>query len=162
MQEELSPDAQLRCIRVWGDAHGYYVPDEYVFIDNGISGRKAKKRHDFLRMIGLAKTKPASPFEAILLWKFNRFARNQEESIVYKSMLRKKCNVDVISTTQQTTKDIYGDLIERIIEWTDEFYSIQLGEDVFRGMTENALRGNFQASPAFGYKVEKRTRTSHC
>lgn len=155
MQEELSPDAQLRCIRVWGDAHGYYVPDEYVFIDNGISGRKAKKRHDFLRMIGLAKTKPASPFEAILLWKFNRFARNQEESIVYKSMLRKKCNVDVISTTQQTTKDIYGDLIERIIEWTDEFYSIQLGEDVFRGMTENALRGNFQASPAFGYKVEK-------
>lgn len=81
MQEELSPDAQLRCIRVWGDAHGYYVPDEYVFIDNGISGRKAKKRHDFLRMIGLAKTKPASPFEAILLWKFNRFARNQEESI---------------------------------------------------------------------------------
>lgn len=154
MQEELSPDAQLRCIKAWGDAHDYYVPDEFVFIDSGISGRKAKKRHDFLRMIGLAKMKP-SPFEAILLWKFNRFARNQEESIFYKSMLRKKCKVDVISTTQQTTKDIYGDLIERIIEWTDEFFSIQLGEDVKRGMTENALRGNFQASPAFGYKVEK-------
>lgn len=156
MQEELSPDAQLRCIRDWGNAHGYYIPDEFVFIDNGISGRKAKKRHAFLRMIALAKTKPTSPFEAILLWKFNRFARNQEESIVYKSMLRKKCNVDVISTTQQTTKDIYGDLIERIIEWTDEFYSIQLGEDVKRGMTENALRGNFQSSPAFGYKVEQK------
>ena len=56
MQEELSPDAQLRCIRDWGNVHGYYIPDEYVFIDNGISGRKAKKRHDFLRMIGLAKT----------------------------------------------------------------------------------------------------------
>ena len=51
MQEELSPDAQLRCIRDWGNVHGYYIPDEYVFIDNGISGRKAKKRHDFLRMI---------------------------------------------------------------------------------------------------------------
>ena len=80
MQEELSPDAQLRFIRTWADAQGYYVPDEFVFIDSGISGRKAKKRHDFLRMIGLAKMKP-SPFEAILLWKFNRFARNQEESI---------------------------------------------------------------------------------
>lgn len=42
MQEELSPDAQLRCIRDWGNVHGYYIPDEYVFIDNGISGRKAK------------------------------------------------------------------------------------------------------------------------
>ena len=55
MQEELSPDAQLRFIRTWADAHGYYVPDEFVFIDSGISGRKAKKRHDFLRMVGLAK-----------------------------------------------------------------------------------------------------------
>ena len=81
MQEELSPDAQLRCIRDWGNVHGYYIPDEYVFIDNGISGRKAKKRHDFLRMIGLAKTKPASPFEAILLWKFNRFARNKKKAL---------------------------------------------------------------------------------
>ena len=34
MQEELSPDAQLRCIRDWGNVHGYYIPDEYVFIDN--------------------------------------------------------------------------------------------------------------------------------
>ena len=41
MQEELSPDAQLRFIRTWADAHGYYVPDEFVFIDSGISGRKA-------------------------------------------------------------------------------------------------------------------------
>lgn len=31
MQEELSPDAQLRCIRDWGNVHGYYIPDEYVF-----------------------------------------------------------------------------------------------------------------------------------
>ncbi len=30
MQEELSPDAQLRCIRDWGNVHGYYIPDEYV------------------------------------------------------------------------------------------------------------------------------------
>ena len=33
MQEELSPDAQLRCIRDWGNVHGYYIPDEYVFIE---------------------------------------------------------------------------------------------------------------------------------
>ena len=153
MQEELSPDAQLRLIREYCDRHNYILPEEYIFMDIGISGKKAEKRNDFMRMISLAKQKQGSPFEAILVWKFNRFARNQEESIVYKSMLRNKCNVDVISLTQTITEDIYGGLIERIIEWTDEFYSIQLAEDVTRGMTENALRGNFQASPALGYRV---------
>ena len=37
-------------------------------------------------MIGTAKQKPR-PFDAILLWKFSRFARNREDSIVYKLSL---------------------------------------------------------------------------
>ena len=42
----------------------------------------------FNRMIGLAKQNQ-SHFECILLWKYSRFAHNREDSIVYKSMLRK-------------------------------------------------------------------------
>ena len=155
MQEELSPDAQIRLIKEWASGHGYDLPEEFVFIDKGISGRKVKKRPAFLRMISMAKSKP-SPFDAILVWKFSRFARNQEESIVYKAMLRNKHKIDVISISEPISDDVYGGLIERIIEWMDEFYSIRLAEDVKRGMTENALRGNFQASPAFGYKVEQK------
>ena len=154
MQEELSPDAQIRLIKEWTNGHGYDLPEEFIFIDKGISGRKVRKRPSFLRMISMAKSKP-SPFDAILVWKFSRFARNQEESIVYKAMLRNKHKIDVISISEPISDDVYGGLIERIIEWMDEFYSIRLAEDVKRGMTENALRGNFQSSPAFGYKVEK-------
>lgn len=154
MQEELSPDAQIRLIKEWANGHGYDLPEEFIFIDKGISGRKVRKRPSFLRMISMAKSKP-SPFDAILVWKFSRFARNQEESIVYKAMLRNKHKIDVISISEPISDDVYGGLIERIIEWMDEFYSIRLAEDVKRGMTENALRGNFQSSPAFGYKVEK-------
>ena len=155
MQEELSPDAQIRLIKEWANGHGYDLPEEFIFIDKGISGRKVKKRPAFLRMIAMAKSKP-SPFDAILVWKFSRFARNQEESIVYKAMLRNKHKIDVISISEPISDDVYGGLIERIIEWMDEFYSIRLAEDVKRGMTENALRGNFQAPPAFGYKVEQK------
>ncbi len=35
----------------------------------------------------MAKSKE-HPFDIILVWKFSRFARNQEESIVYKSLLK--------------------------------------------------------------------------
>lgn len=35
----------------------------------------------------------------------------------------------------------------------DEYYSIRLSGEVTRGMTENAMRGNFQSSPPLGYMV---------
>lgn len=153
MQEELSPDAQRRLIIDYAKTHDMVISNDYIFVDKGISGRTAEKRPEFMRMIELAKTKPQSPFDVILIWKFSRFARNQEESIVYKSLLRKQCNVEVVSISEPTASDMFGGLIERIIEWMDEFYSIRLGEDVTRGMTEKALRGGYQASPPIGYKI---------
>jgi DNA invertase Pin-like site-specific DNA recombinase len=151
-QEELSPDAQKRLIIDYAKSHDMIISNDYIFLDSGISGRTAQKRPAFMRMIELAKSKP-SPFDVILIWKFSRFARNQEESIVYKSLLRKQCNVEVVSITEPTTGDMFGGLIERIIEWMDEFYSIRLAEDVTRGMTEKALRGGYQASPPLGYTI---------
>ena len=87
-QEELSPDAQKRLLLDYAKKHKILIKDEHIFIENGISGRNARKRPEFQKMISLAKSKPA-PFQVILVWKFSRFARNQEESIVYKSMLKK-------------------------------------------------------------------------
>lgn len=88
-------------------------------------------------MIGLAKQKPA-PFSAILVWKFSRFARNQEESIVYKSMLKKN-DVSVISCSETLDEENpFSSLIERIIEWMDEYYSIRLSGEVLRGMSEKS------------------------
>lgn len=148
-QEELSPDSQKRLILDHAKSNGIVIPDEYIFMENGISGRKADKRPQFQKMIALAKS---GKFEVILLWKFSRFARNQEESIVYKSML-KKVNVDVISVSEPLVDGPFGSLIERIIEWMDEFYSIRLSGDVTRGMTEKAMRGGYQCKPPLGYRV---------
>ena len=87
-QDELSPDAQLRLLKEYAQGHDLLLPEEYIFWEIGVSGRKAERRPEFLRMISLAKSHP-SPFQYILVWKFSRFARNQEESIVYKSLLQK-------------------------------------------------------------------------
>ena len=87
-QDEYSPDSQLKLIRERAAKDGVEIPDEYVFYDDGISGRSTKKRNDFNRMVAMAKEKD-HPFEVIYVWKFSRFARNQEQSIVYKNLLRK-------------------------------------------------------------------------
>lgn len=151
-QEELSPDAQKRLLLDYAEKHDMLVSSEFIFLDGGISGKRADKRPDFQQMIGLAKSKE-HPFDVILVWKFSRFARNQEESIVYKSLLKKN-NVDVISISEPLIDGPFGSLIERIIEWMDEYYSIRLSGEVTRGMTENAMRGRYQAKPPLGYEVK--------
>ena len=151
-QDEYSPDSQLKKIREYAAKEGYYIPEEYVFYDDGISGRTAKKRGDFNRMIGMAKEKD-HPFETIFVWKFSRFARNQEEAMVYKNLLRKN-GTSVISVSEPVPEGPFGSLIERIIEWMDEFYSINLAAEVTRGMTEKASRGEPNTPPPFGYYMK--------
>lgn len=150
-QTELSPDSQIKEIRKYAKQHGYIVPNEYIFRDDGISGRKAEKRPEFIRMIATAKQKPA-PFSAVLLWKFSRFARNQEESIFYKGMLSRN-DIEVKSISEPIIDGPFGSLIERIIEWFDEFYSINLSGEVKRGMTEKVERGGAVSIPSFGYDI---------
>jgi DNA invertase Pin-like site-specific DNA recombinase len=148
-QDEYSPDSQLKKIREYAAREGYLIPDDYVFYDDGISGKSVKKRDDFNRMIAIAKEK-THPFEAIFVWKFSRFARNQEESMVYKNLLRKK-GVTVISVSEPIPEGHYGTLIERVIEWMDEFYLVNLGTEVERGMIERFSRGEPVVPPPYGY-----------
>ncbi|OYO90813.1 recombinase family protein, partial [Lachnotalea glycerini] len=152
-QEELSPDAQRRLLLDYAKKNSIIIPAEHIYIENGISGRKADKRPQFQKMISIAKSKE-HPFDIILVWKYSRFARNQEESIVYKSLLKKN-NIDVISISEPLIDGPFGSLIERIIEWMDEYYSIRLSGEVMRGMTEKALRGGYQAIAPLGYDTIK-------
>ena len=148
-QDEYSPDSQLKKIREYAAREGYMIPDEYVFYDDGISGRSVKKRDDFNRMIAIAKEK-THPFDVIYVWKFSRFCRNQEESMVYKNLLKKK-GVSVVSVSEPIPEGHFGTLLERVIEWMDEFYLVNLGAEVMRGMTEKASRGEPTCAPPFGY-----------
>lgn len=153
-QLEYSPDSQLKIIREYASKNGYILPEEYVFMEEeGRSGRSASRRTEFQKVIALAKS-PEHPFDAILLWKFSRFARNQEEAILYKNRLLKS-GVSVISISEPLPEGPFGSLIERIIEWEDEYYSINLAQEVRRGMEEKARRGQLQSTPAYGYRVDK-------
>ncbi len=112
---------------------------------------KTTARPDFREMIAMARRR-SKPFDAILIWKFARFARNREDSIVYKTLLR-KIGIKVISINEPIEDTATGKLMEAIIESMDEFYSANLGEEVTRGMRESASRGFYIASYApYGYR----------
>ena len=149
-QLEFSPEAQKRALIKYANDNGYLVYEKNIFIDEGISGRKAEKRPAFMEMIARAK-ETDKPYEYILVHKFDRFARSREDSVVYKSLLKKECGVKVISITESIEDDKFSIILEAMLEAMAEYYSINLSEEVKKGMTEKALRGGLQTSPPFGY-----------
>lgn len=150
---DLSISAQLHALQDYANKNGHHVVRE--FVDEAESG-KTTDRPAFRDMIAQAR-RTSKPFDLILVWKYSRFARNREDSIIFKTMLR-KAGVQVISITEPFEDTPTGRLLEAMIESLDEFYSANLGEEVTRGMRESASRGFYVASYApYGYRKVKVT-----
>ena len=154
-QTEYSPDAQLKALKHYAKQNNIVLTNEHIYIDEGISGRKADKRPAFQLMVATAKSKP-KPFDVILVHKFDRFARSREDSVVYKSLLKREADVKVISTTESIEDDKFSVILEAMLEAMAEYYSLNLAEEVLKGMTEKAHRGEYQTAPPFGYKMENK------
>ena len=140
--------SQLRLLHEYALKHNMEVVKEYI--DEGESALSIN-RPAFLDMIAETK-KRFSPFQAILVWKLSRFARNRQDSILYKSILRKR-GIEVISISEPIDDTPQGQLMEGMIEVIDEFYSAVLAQETLRGMIENARKGNRNGGfPIYGYK----------
>ncbi len=150
-QTEFSPDAQRRELEAYARSHDLLLEEAHIYVDEGISGRQARRRPGFMAMIRAAR-EPEHPFDVILVHKYDRFARSREDSVVYKSMLR-RCGVEVVSIKEPIAEGNYAGVMEAIYESFAEAYSVNLGQEVKKGMTEKALRGQLQAPPPFGYRL---------
>ena len=158
-QTDYSPSAQLADIREYARQNGYYIPDEFVFMDEGISGKRADKRPAFQSMIRQARKK-SNHIQYIIVHKFDRFARNKEDSVLYKALL-KKDGVKVISVKEPIPQDDkFAVIYESMLEAMAEYYSLNLAEEVNKTMIKKAQAGEWQATAPFGYKNEKPLRRS--
>lgn len=154
-QTEFSPEAQLKLIKKYAKDNNIILTKEHIYIDKGKSGKRADKRPEFMKMIATAKSKP-KPFDIILVHKFDRFARSREDSIVYKSLLKREAGIKVVSITESIEDDKFSVILEAMLEAMAEYYSLNLADEVKKGMTEKAERGEFQSVPPFGYRMENK------
>lgn len=146
---ENSIQAQTRACKEFADSKQYEISE--IYTDKAESG-KISQRPEFQRMIADAKKKQ---FSIILVHKFDRFSRNREDAVTYKALLR-KCKVDLISVTEPVGDDLYGKLIEGILEVTSEFYSLNLGQETRKGQLQVFERGfHPNGLPPFGYKGKR-------
>ncbi|MBR3592188.1 MAG: recombinase family protein [Clostridia bacterium] len=135
-QRDESIDAQLRAIREYCERNDIQLVD--IYTDEAQSAT-TDNRDDFKVMIdNILKGK--LDIDAVLVHKFNRFARNKYDSALYKKRLR-DIGINVISVTQPIDDSPEGRILESLIEAMDEYYSENLALEVKKGMLENALKG---------------------
>jgi DNA invertase Pin-like site-specific DNA recombinase len=91
-------------------------------------------------------------FEAVIVWKLDRFARNRLDSATYRAILKRN-GVKVISAKENISEGPEGIILEAILDGMAEYYSAELSVKVKRGQKGNALKSKACGSVPFGYRV---------
>ena len=151
-QNEQSIESQIRTCSEFAEGQGYNVINTYS--DKARTGTN-DSRPSFQRMI---KDAASGKFEYIIVYMFDRFARNRRDSIMYKEMLKQDYGIRVLSATQPISDDEGGEFYEMFLEWNDEKYSKRLSKRVRNGLDTSVENGTFCGGHlVYGYKPRKRT-----
>ena len=155
-QTDYSPSVQLEEILEFAKKQGWAVPKEFIFTDEGISGRNAKNRPAFQDMIRQARKK-SNHIQYIIVHKYDRFARSKDDAVLYKALL-KKDGVKVVSVKEPIPQDDkFAVIYESMLEAMAEYYSLNLSEEVKKTMRKKAELGEWQTAAPFGYRNENKT-----
>lgn len=149
-QREESIEGQLRECKEFATRKGYTLVGSYI--DRAMSA-KTDNRPEFQRMI---KESAKELFDVVIVWKLDRFARNRYDSAHYKATLRRN-GVKVVSATEVISEGAEGIILESVLEGYAEYYSAELSEKVIRGMTENALKCQYNGGNVpVGYYIDEK------
>lgn len=146
-QSEQSIEGQLRVCQKYAQDNGYLILDTYI--DRAMTGTN-DLRPEFRRMI---KDSEKKQFDAVLVYKLDRFSRNKYESTIHKKTLRDN-GVKLISAMENIPDTPEGIILESLLEGMNQYYSAELAQKVNRGIRESWLKGNSTGGVCtYGYRV---------
>lgn len=146
-QTEQSIDGQVTVCTEFCKQRGLTVQE--VYADRHLSG-KTDNRPEFQRLIRDAKAKK---FEAVVVYKTDRFARNKYDSAIYKRELR-QAGVQLLYAAEAIPEGPEGIILESLMEGLAEYYSAELAQKIKRGIHESAVKGRVIGnSVPLGYRT---------
>lgn len=146
-QTEQSIEGQLSAARKYAKEKGYTIIHEYC--DRAKTGTN-DNREAFQKML---KDCAKKQFSIIIVWKVDRFGRNREE-ITFNKYRAKKHGVHVEYIAENITEGPEGVILESVLEGMAEYYSLQLSQNVKRGMLETAKKHKVvNGHVPLGYKI---------
>jgi len=149
-QTDQSIEGQVADCREYAAQNGIDIIG--VYADRHISGKSAINRAEFQRML---KDAEAGKFDAVLVWKIDRFGRNRQDIALCKLRL-KKAGVRLLYARESIPEGPEGIVLESVLEGIAEYYSAELRQKVMRGQRETAKKGLHGGSPLpIGYKTDE-------
>ena len=143
-QQETSIEGQLAAARKYAADKGYTVIREYC--DRAKTGTN-DNREAFQKMLHDCAKKQ---FSVIIVWKVDRFGRNREE-ITFNKYRAKKHGVRVEYVAENISDGPEGVILESVLEGMAEYFSIQLSQNVQRGLLEAAKKHHVPGGGAISY-----------
>ena len=146
-QTEQSIEGQLTVCNSYAEREGFTIVSTYI--DRAMTGRN-DFRPDFQRMI---KDSANHTFDYVLVYKLDRFARNNYDHVINKKKLKDN-GVTLVSACENISDSPDGILLESIYTGLNQYYSAELSEKVKRGNAESRKKGFYTGGYLlYGYKV---------
>ena len=147
-QKEESIDAQIRAIEEFCKKNNYNIT--HIYKDEAITGTSTEDREEFLQMIEDSKKKV---FQFVIVHKFDRFARNRYDHILYEKKLEDN-GVKLLSVLEQLNDSPESVILKSVLTGMNEYYSLNLSREVKKGLKENALKCIHNGGiPPLGYDL---------
>ena len=146
-QHGFSLDAQQDALQNYAKALGYEIYK--IYKDEGKSAKDLKRPE----MINLLRDAEAKKFQAIFIYKLDRFSRSLKDLILTIDKL-KELNIDFISLQDKIeTASASGKLMFQIIGAFAEFERNIIGDRTKFGMQQKAKEGGFITKAPKGYRL---------
>ena len=144
------PAQREACVRHVRDKDWDLI-DEYV--DRG--SRRARADRPQLQEM-LARIAEDGDVDAVVVHKIDRLARNMEDHVAIRALLRRR-SVTLVSVTENLEETASGRLVEGIHALMAEFYSANLASEIKKGMSQKAKIGGWPHSAPLGYTNVRET-----
>ena len=148
-ESDLSIPDQRRQALAFCAARGWEVAIE--FVEAGASGMD-DNRPELQRLLDMA-TSGGSPFDAVVVHSFSRFARDHF-ALEHNVRRLRKAGISLVSITQDLGDDPMSVMVRQVFALFDEYQSKENAKHVLRAMQENARQGFWNGAKApFGYAI---------
>lgn len=164
MKQDQSTAQQLAEIESYCKKHNLIL--RHNFVDEAKSGGSTASRDDFNRMIDTYRIPDQRP-HGLILWNYARFARDFDNAVYYKSLIR-TFKIIIHSINDQIPEGDYGRIVEFFIDMSNEEKRRQTSADAKRGLRELVEKyGCMPGTPPRGLMRERvvigqrRDKTDH-
>jgi DNA invertase Pin-like site-specific DNA recombinase len=144
------PEAQLQPLRQMCASHGWVITKEYV--DKGWSGA-TESRPELDQLMADAK-RGRQDFEAVVVWKFDRFARSTKHLLAALESFQSDGIAFISLTESVDTSTLYGKLVFTILGAVAEFERSLIAERICAGMRKLGAK---RPGPKIGAEGPSRT-----